>query len=122
MHEQSLVRSLLKQVESIYQQSDGDGIAEVRVEMGPLSGVEPLLLDEAFRLLAPHSCAAGATLAIDEVPLIAECGVCEIQFKVESFRFHCPDCDGNVRVVQGDALRLTSISVDSRTPHEEPAP
>ena len=68
MHEQSLIKSLLTQVEQICRQHDSERVTEVRIEVGPLTGVEPLLLLSAFDLLTPQSVAAGARLVIDKVP------------------------------------------------------
>ncbi len=111
MHEQSLVRTLLKQVDAIRREHGADQIREVRVEVGPLSGVEPLLLESAFDQLAAGTFADGATLAIDEVTLQAECRSCRQQFEVDAFDFRCPDCGGHVRILRGDELMLVSVSV-----------
>ena len=69
MHEFSLVRSLLEQVGRIVTSQGGRAAVEVRVEIGPLSGVEPLLVKAAFAQLA-----GDGTLIIDEVPLTARRG------------------------------------------------
>lgn len=108
MHEVSLVRSLLEQVDRIVTSQGGRAAVEVRVEIGPLSGVEPLLVKEAFAQLA-----GDGTLIIDEVPLIARCHSCHVEFELESFRFVCPHCDNReTSVVRGDAFRLMSVTVD----------
>ena len=48
MHEASLARALLNQVAQIARDRQGQAVLEVIVQVGPLSGVEPLLLVEAF--------------------------------------------------------------------------
>ncbi len=111
MHEQSLVKTLLEQVERIRRGHAAARISEVRVEVGPLSGVEPLLLASAFEQLAPGSTAAGARLVIDEVTLRAQCESCGCRFEVQDFFFRCPQCSGNVRVTRGDAFLLVSVSL-----------
>ncbi len=110
MHEQSLVRSLLKQVESLRCEYDGGCVSEVRVEIGPLSGVESLLLLGAFELLSNGTTADGATLVVDEVPLMAKCKSCSHAFEINNFVFSCPLCGGNVKVTSGDEFLLTSVS------------
>ena len=108
MHEFSLVRSLLEQVDRIVTSHGGRVAVEVRVEIGPLSGVEPLLVKAAFNQLA-----GDGTLIIDEVPLTARCHSCHTEFELENFRFVCPHCDSReTSVVRGDALRLMSVTVD----------
>ena len=119
MHEQSLVRALLKQVEAVRLQHDGRTVSEVRVEMGPLSGVEPLLLATAFEQLVPQSPAAGAALVIDEVALWAECTSCSREFEVRDFVFRCPTCGGSVKVTRGDEFQLVSVSLKSSDSPQE---
>jgi hydrogenase nickel incorporation protein HypA/HybF len=111
MHERSLVKSLLRQVDAIRRQHDANHVSEVRVEVGPLSGVEPLLLAAAFEQLAAESAVAGAKLVIDEVALLADCRPCGREFELGNFDFRCPTCRGNVRVTRGDELLLVSVSL-----------
>jgi len=110
MHEQSLVSNLLKQVEEIRRQHDAPYVTEVRVELGPLSGVEPLLLASAFELLKRYTPMANAKLVIDEVPLVAQCKSCNNQFAINDLVFRCPNCKGNVKTIRGDEFYLVSIS------------
>ena len=119
MHEQSLVNALLRQVEQVRRQHGGGRVTEVRVELGPLAGVEPLLLVSAFEQLAPGTSAAEATLVIDEVALTAECTSCLCEFEVKDFDFRCPGCGGNVRVIRGDAFQLVSVSLQETEPSQE---
>ena len=53
MHEHSLVRSLLDQVEQLRRENGAVSVDVVTVEIGPLSGVEPDLIHSAFEQLAP---------------------------------------------------------------------
>lgn len=119
MHERSLVRALLKQVESIRQRHGAEQVTEVRVEVGPLAGVEPLLLGVAFEEMAVAGSVCGARIMIDEVALHAECEACSHNFEMTDFVFRCPHCGSNVRVTRGDEFRLVSVSVTSNEPHRE---
>lgn len=112
MHEVSLVRSLLQQVAEIAAQQGAAIIEEVRVEIGPLAGVEPLLIQSAFVQLVAGSAAAGSQLVVDEVPLHLLCRACRADFMLEQFRFECPKCASrSVQVLSGDEFRLVSITV-----------
>lgn len=112
MHETALVRSLLDQVDRLLAEHGASELDEVRVEVGPLSGVEPLLLQSAFERLAPLTNARGARLAIDEVPLSARCLECRQEFDIEAFHFQCPCCGStSINVTRGGDFRLVSISV-----------
>ena len=117
MHERSLVRALIRQVEHVVADNGGRPVAEVRVKVGPLSGVEPLLLRSAFEHCAPATCAANAKLVIDEVPLIAVCEGCDHTFELADYRFRCPRCEAeSVRVTQGDDFQLVSVTIGSTEP------
>ena len=119
MHEFSLVRSLLEQVDDIVTSQGGRAALEVRVEIGPLAGVEPFLVAEAFHQLASQSRAAGACLVADEVPLTACCANCNMDFAVQDFRFACPHCESRkITVIGGDQFRLMSVTVDLPEPSE----
>ena len=111
MHERSLVAQLLKQVDGIRRAQNADCVCEVRVEIGPLSGVEPLQLAAAFDDLAIGDPFRDAELVMDQVPLSAECRSCDSEFEIDNFVFRCPTCDGNVRVTSGDSLQLVTVSL-----------
>jgi hydrogenase nickel incorporation protein HypA/HybF len=111
MHEQSLIRTLLKQVDQIRREQGGREVSEVRIQIGPLSGVEPLLLITAFNQLVTESSSVGAELALDWVPLLATCEACDDEFEIRDFVFRCPQCRGNVQVIQGDDIQLVSVSL-----------
>lgn len=120
MHEQSIVRTLLKQVDEIRRQHDAEHVSEVRVEVGPLGGIEPSLLAIAFEQLAPASRVAGAKFVIDEVALLARCNSCGLEFEVKDFVFRCQACGKNVRVVRGEEFQLVSVSLQNDVPIEDP--
>jgi hydrogenase nickel incorporation protein HypA/HybF len=106
----SLARSLWRQVAELRAAQAGAAVREVRVEVGPLAGVEPLLLAAAFERLAGEWGLEQAVLRVDEVPLEAQCSRCQTICAVEGFRFMCPHCGAaRLRVVRGDALVLESI-------------
>ena len=117
MHERSLVLALIRQVDRVLAENGGGRVAEVRVQVGPLSGAEPLLLQSAFEHCAPATCAAQAKLVIDEVPLTAVCEECDDTFDLVDYRFRCPHCESeSVRVTQGDDFQLVSVTISSPEP------
>ncbi len=112
MHEASLVRSLLSQVAVLLEQHSGEAVERIRVEMGPLSGVERPLVEIAFADQVDETPCRGAQLQIEEVPLSAVCRDCGNEFDIERFRFLCPSCESTqVRVVSGDEFRLLDIEI-----------
>lgn len=116
MHEFSVVRGLLKQMEQLAQQHEAAQITSVALSVGEFSGVDADLLQLAFEQLAPDSTARRATLSIQRVPLRARCRRCELEFDVQNFRFVCPECrDVDVTIVAGDGLVLESITCEADT-------
>jgi hydrogenase nickel incorporation protein HypA/HybF len=113
MHEVSLVKALLKQVDKILDEHAAPKAAGIEVEIGPLSGVEIELVQSAFDQLATTPTFDGARLSIQESPLVIECLVCGCESKLNQFVFRCTECDsGRVRVVRGDEFRLLSVTVE----------
>lgn len=122
MHEFSLVASLMSQAIAVAAEHGGLPIDEIRIEIGPLSGVEPILVQDAFARLAADRQLTGARLAIDEVPLQCQCEQCDGGFVLEDFHFQCPTCGTpRVRVLSGDAVRLMSVTLREPAPDARPS-
>jgi hydrogenase nickel incorporation protein HypA/HybF len=101
----------LAQVERLADAEGAGKVEEVRVKVGPLSGVEPLLIETAFQILAPRTSVGKARLVIEEIPLMAQCADCGHEFEVPYFRFRCPVCDcRRVDVTAGDGFVLESFT------------
>lgn len=117
MHEASLVRSLLRQVTELLVENGGDSVVAIRVEMGPLSGVERPLVEIAFAEQVESTPCRGAELQVEEVPLSAVCRDCGEEFDVERFRFACPACESaRVQVTSGEDFRLLDIEIRQKQP------
>jgi hydrogenase nickel incorporation protein HypA/HybF len=116
MHEESLARSLLLQTLHICRINNALCVVSVRVSCGPLSGVEPAQLHEAFdRLKITNPASQSAVLLIENPGLPALCENCNHQFSVIDFRFICPQCcSALIRLLDGDCLR--TLEVELRTP------
>lgn len=115
MHEYSLVRALLREVDKLLTSAGDVIVTGVRVQIGPLSGVEPLLLTSAFAKLAANSSIPQAELNIEEVPLTAVCRECGLECEIADLCFRCPHCQAtSLRVTRGDAMLLDNILVEPR--------
>ncbi|MCE9607022.1 MAG: hydrogenase maturation nickel metallochaperone HypA [Planctomycetia bacterium] len=122
MHEASLVSSLLRQVDDLAVANGGGRVAEIRIEVGPLSGVEPLLLREAFHRLRPNTYSGTAELVVEFVKLTYRCRSCGRRHVTDELRFACEDCGGgDVEILAGDTVVLQSISLE-QTPEESTSP
>jgi hydrogenase nickel incorporation protein HypA/HybF len=114
MHEYSVVRSLLRQIELLAKQHRASRVNRVQVSVGEFSGVDIDLLESAFVQLAPESIARGAALQLRRVGLRAECRTCQQSFDVENFRFRCPVCEETeISVIGGEHLVLDSVTLEA---------
>jgi hydrogenase nickel incorporation protein HypA/HybF len=115
MHEMSLVRSLLEESQRLCAEQGGAAIESIRLELGPLSGVEPLLVESAFEQLSAELGLAGVRLDIEETALEARCRNCWAYFEVRDFRFVCPTCGARqIAITRGDGVKLVSITIGER--------
>ena len=115
MHEASLVKALLKQVEDLMRKHSASGAQKVTVTVGEFSGVEPDLLQIAFDRLAPATTAKGARLCINRACLVGVCDQCKSEFPIEQFQFRCAGCGGDVRVTGGEELMLESVVMETES-------
>lgn len=65
MHEMSLLRGLLSQIERLARQHGGSRVSVVRLQLGPLAHIEPDHLREHFVAAARGTVAESAQLVID---------------------------------------------------------
>ncbi len=117
MHEVSLVRSLLVQVIEAAKSLPPAAIRRIVVSIGPLSGVEPLLVAQAFQFKKDEFGLESCELEIEESRLEGQCLECTHEFEIMDFVFRCPTCRStSIRVTQGDRvlfLRLEVEAIDS---------
>ena len=114
MHETSLIRTLIAQVGELLAPHDRPALRRVRIQIGPLSCVEPALLVSAWEQQCGSGAFPAATLEIDEVPLVACCDTCTARLpKPVHFQFRCPNCGSvETKVVSGDGVVLHSLEIE----------
>lgn len=113
MHEVSVVRALLSQAIEAADPTPPAGIREVHIALGPLSGVEPLLVQQAFEDMKVPAGMVNSSIVIAEHALLACCEHCECQFEVVNYFFRCPQCkSSSVAITQGDQLTLTKLEIE----------
>ena len=112
MHELSLCEHLLEQVIKIAKQHQAKTIESITLNLGPLAGVEPLLLDNAFKILKIDTVVASAQLIINTTPIIIECQQCDTQSSATHNHLVCPSCQSNdTRLISGDELILANVAL-----------
>lgn len=113
MHELSVCLALMTQVERIAAEHDAERVRKITLRIGPLSGVEPALLGNAFPIASAGTTAEGAELLIETGPVTVRCSVCGTASDVSPNRLTCGTCgDYRTRVVSGEELLLLSLELD----------
>lgn len=112
MHELSVCQSLLDQVMRIADENAATAVTRVILRIGPLSGVEPELLQQAFPLARAGTVAEAAELVIESLPVRVRCGACGAETDAAPNRLVCGACgDWHTRLTSGDELMLVSIEL-----------
>ena len=116
MHERSLVRALLRQVQAIAEDHWPNCVRAVRVRIGEFSGVDAELLAAAYAELAAETALCHAELIIDRTTLQAQCRRCGRKFQIQEFTFECPTCASrDLAILGGEELLLDSITLEEPT-------
>ena len=112
MHEMSICQGLMDQVERIAAEQKASRVDSIVLSIGPLSGVEPELLNRAYEVARLHTVAEHAELEIETGPIVVECRSCGAKGEAEVNRLLCPSCSNwQVNLVQGDELLLLKLEV-----------
>lgn len=114
MHELSVCLALMDQVSRIAAEHGAQQVEKIVLRIGPLSGIEPALLSNAFPLAAAGTPAEDAVLVIDHSPVRVSCTVCGAESEVAPNRLLCGSCgDFRTRVVSGEEMTLVSLELST---------
>ena len=124
MHELAICQALMDQVEQIAAQQNARGVERIVLQIGPLSGVEAHLLQQAFPLASAGSIAESSVLEIKPQAIEVECLQCGQRSKATPNRLVCAACgDWKTRLISGDEMLLESVELicndESENPVEE---
>jgi hydrogenase nickel incorporation protein HypA/HybF len=123
MHERSVAKALLNHATRICDEQPARKLVEVRVQIGPLSGVDAVLLESAFHQLVCESGHSPVRLIIESTTLLVHCRDCGEESELPEFDFQCGWCHSrSINVVSGDKIQLLSVTVDDDTFAPEQVP
>jgi hydrogenase nickel incorporation protein HypA/HybF len=112
MHELSICQALISQIGEIASRHSAK-VHAVRVGIGPLAGIEPRLLADAYPLAGAGTVAEGSHLMIEETKLRVRCRLCGVESSPPPNRLLCHACgDWRTELLAGDEMLLLSVELD----------
>lgn len=114
MHELSVCQALIEQVARIARDNGAGRVVSITIAVGPLSGVEPQLLEHAYPVAAAGTVAEQATLVIESAPVRVRCRTCGAETGASPNRVLCGACNGwQVDVVGGEEMLLKRVEIET---------
>jgi len=111
MHEYSIVQALLESVAEQTRTRGALAVHRLRVRIGELSGVEPELLQSAYRTFRERTICADADLEIEEVRASWSCPRCGGGIE-RGAALRCSTCGTPGRLSAGDEIILDRIEME----------
>lgn len=112
MHEFAVCRDMLQQIATIAADEQAAAVEVITVRIGPLSGIEPHLLSQAFPLAAAGTVAEHAELIIEALPIKVKCQLCGAETEATANRLICGQCgDYHTQLLSGDEMLLASLEL-----------
>lgn len=114
MHELSICQNLIKQVNQVAEKHHASLVKQIHLSIGPLSGIEPQLLKQAFPFASANTLAAHAELIVTPAPMQVECQQCGKTSDVDTQNLSCRHCGAwQTTLLSGDELMLTRIEMET---------
>lgn len=113
MHELAVCQAMMSQVEAIAAREGARSVTSITLRIGPLSGVVPELLQQAFTIARAGTSAAESELVTELQPIRIRCLECDTESEAEPSRLLCSACGSfRTQVTSGDELLLASVELD----------
>jgi hydrogenase nickel incorporation protein HypA/HybF len=95
-------------------------VERVNLKIGKLSAVVPDSLRFCFDIVSQDTPLAGATLAIEETPVVARCKECDARWSIAEPVFTCRACgSGSLEILSGRELDIVSIEIAQEERHAD---
>jgi len=116
VHELAICTALLDEVGRIARDSRARRVVSIVVRVGPLAGVEPASLRNAYCIASAGTPAAGARLVLEDSAVRVRCLQCDTEAAVPCNELSCPRCGcWRTQLLSGEELMLTSIELERET-------
>ena len=113
MHELSIAHSIVEVTEQAAKNAGAAQVKTVYLRLGVLAGVVKSSLLFGWELATENTLLAGATLEIEELPVVIFCPGCRKNVTLPGTQsFRCPICDTpSAQIVQGRELEVKSLEI-----------
>ena len=113
MHELAVCQSLIGQVADVARANHAASVTDIFVSVGPLSGVEAPLMQNAFPIAAAGTVAGEATLHLEATSIRVRCSECGKESDAGVNELICRQCgDWRTTLVSGDELVLQRVVME----------
>ena len=114
MHELAVCQSIVDQVSHIAAEHQSSFVEKIYLQIGPLSGVEPDLLQSAFPIACANTAAERAELIINTLPIRVRCKNCNAESEVSANRLVCGKCgDWQTTLISGNEMLLERVELQT---------
>lgn len=114
MHELSVCQGLLKQVSQIAAEHNASAVEKIYLQIGPLAGVEPELLQAAFPIARINTLAEQAEMLIQFMPVRVRCKTCNEVSEAKLNNLTCSACgDWQTELLSGDELLIERVEMQT---------
>jgi len=120
VHELSICAAVIDQLEQLARQHGACRVRRVELSVGPLSGVEAHLLEQAFEVARAGTVAESAQLCSTTAAVRIRCPSCDAEHEVRPNRLRCARCgEWRTQVIAGDELLLRRVEfeINEETTH-----
>lgn len=111
MHEISLVRNIFSTLEEEFSKEELTTLKRIDLKIGMLSNVEPMLMQNAFEAVTTaEEKYQGVALNVEIVPIEIHCVECNLNSRIEHYKFVCSHCGKpNNNVTRGTELLIHRV-------------
>lgn len=113
VHELSITQNILDIALRAAAEQNAAHIREIRLRMGPFSGVVPECVQMYLDVLAKGTPAEGAKIKVTTVPLKVRCRDCGREGEIDRAHIACPFCGSlHLQRLSGREFLVESLEVD----------
>lgn len=118
MHELSICQNIIAQVTQVAEQNNALSVTRIIIDLGPLSGIEAPLLQQAFPIASAGTIARDALLETHTLPIRIRCNICANENEASINQLLCRRCGSwQTTLLSGDEMLLKSIELEKEESH-----